>query len=914
MKKKLLFLIFFTILLGANAGTIDSQKALSLVKELRGEAANKNVDFYIGTVKTSFNEWYCPIDSTELNKQKWLNDGQEKWLVFVNEEPKMAWSHKCTYYYLPKLIKDDNDAPIFKANGILPPYGSKLKLIEQNVKRPNIATYAKAAKQVFAKQSNNSYGKNITVIITSAGKGDFTKEQYLVCSELYKMLRDVYGVPKENFRLLIDDNTDSELDAGNGTLPHDIDGDGVNETFITPTSSNFYDQLMSFEGKELEQLFIYYIGSSTLVQDEKDRYARGLVFKDHGSPLGASVFNYCLSRFNAKRLTCFIAAPYSRDFSIGSDNTVSIYSSQNSYLVSDTLMSEEHQLDFSNCWINGFYSRGKQGLQLADANHDFFVSMNEAFNYACSTLEEAYPDIRPMIVSHPSSLADELSFCPQYDSEPVIRDSNADNGSVPSKSDVYWNSPDIWIRNHDDGLENNKSEHITAENGEAYIYARIHNLNSTTISKPFPYSLNLFWNVKQLSGNAYTLSCGSSDKYGGKICSLEFSGAEIEPDSSIVLKYKWALPQSLRERAQANGGILDAEISAFISRGTPSQYVATPADFDVENSSRSAKAALTVVEPELGKYSTGTSIAAAAKNGVKIPIYLFGNASLDKVCSLHITQYSSNTDDNAFKHFEVSLTLDKQLYKSWQMCDGLGENITSYASDPSKIYINGPSSNIRYFRLPQNALDSIMVTIQTNAGIFSANTLDYTINVRLVDTNAHTVGGTSFRLYQEGDRQVIEPGIDVIGGDNGQFTLSANNISEPVTYQWFDRDRNVLGTDKSLTIPFQDLNKQYTLKVTAEQDGAVAYATLDKNADLCAISVSPNPFVSEIKVLLPSAATATSTLRISPVTGNAPVVDYKIESGAKTVSVPTESWRSGVYVVSLLVNGQIIDSKQIVKQ
>ena len=184
----------------------------------------------------------------------------------------------------------------------------------------------------------------------------------------------------------------------------------------------------------------------------------------------------------------------------------------------------------------------------------------------------------------------------------------------------------------------------------------------------------------------------------------------------------------------------------------------------------------------------------------------------------------------------------------------------------------------------------------------------------MVDADAHTVGGTSFRLYQEGDRQVIEPGIGVIGDNNGQFTLSANNISEPVAYQWFDRDRNVLGTDKSLTVPVQDLNKQYTLKVTAEQDGAVAYATLDKNADLCTISISPNPFVNEIKVLLPSAATAASTLRIAPVTGNAPVVDYKIEAGAKTVSIPTESWQSGIYAVSLLANGQIIDSKQIIKQ
>lgn len=887
---------------------------MSLVKELRGDAANKNVDFYIGTVKNSFNEWYCPIDSTELNEQKWLNDGQDKWLIFVNEEPKMAWSHKCTYYYLPKSIMDGKDAPIFKANGTLPPYGSKLKLIEQNVKRPNIATYAKAAKQVFAKQSNNSYGKNITVIIASAGKGDFTKEQYLVCSELYKMLRNVYDIPKENFRLLIDDNTDSELDTGNGTLPHDIDGDGVDETFIVPTTSNFYNQLMSFEGKDLEQLFIYYIGSTASVKDEKDKYAKGLVFKDQLAPFGASVFNYCLSRFNAKRLTCFIAAPYSRDFSIGGDNAVNIYSSQNYYLANGTKIKEDQQLDFSNCWINGFYNRGQQGLQLADANHDFFVSMNESFKYACSTLEETYPDIRPMIVSHPDNLADELSFCPQFDSEPVIRDNEADNGSVPSKGDGYWNSPDIWIRNQDDGLENMESEHITAESGEAYIYTRIHNFNSTKISKPFSYSLNLFWNVKQLNGDAYSLLSENNSKYGGKICSIGFSGSEIESDSSIVLKYKWTLPQLLLDRAKSNGGVLDTDISAFISRGTPSLYVATPSDFDVCNSSRSAKAALTVVEPELGKYSTGTSIAAAAKNGVKIPMYLFGDKSQDKVCSLRITPDNSNQDDDMFKHFEVSLKLDKQLYKSWQMRDSMGENITSYASDPSKIYINGPYSSIRYFSLPKNALDSIMVTIQTNAGIFSANTLDYTFNVKLVDTDANTMGATSFRLHQDGDRQVIEPGIGVIGGDNGQFTLSANNISEPVSYQWLDRDRNVLGTDNSLTIPVQELNKQYTLKVTAEQDGAVAYATLDKNTELCAISVSPNPFVNMINVQLPYAATTASTLRVSPVTGNAPMVDYKIETGAKTVTIPAESWQSGVYVVSLLVNGQIMDSKQIIKQ
>lgn len=69
MKRFHVLLCLFAIILGANASTIDSQKALSLVKELRGDAANKNVDFYIGTVRTCFNEWYCPVVSLLANGQ-----------------------------------------------------------------------------------------------------------------------------------------------------------------------------------------------------------------------------------------------------------------------------------------------------------------------------------------------------------------------------------------------------------------------------------------------------------------------------------------------------------------------------------------------------------------------------------------------------------------------------------------------------------------------------------------------------------------------------------------------------------------------------------------------------------------------------------------------------------------------------
>lgn len=159
---------------------------------------------------------------------------------------------------------------------------------------------------------------------------------------------------------------------------------------------------------------------------------------------------------------------------------------------------------------------------------------------------------------------------------------------------------------------------------------------------------------------------------------------------------------------------------------------------------------------------------------------------------------------------------------------------------------------------------------------------------------------------------LYNPGIGVIGGVYDK-KLTATNINEPVSYEWIGENRKIMGTEKTLTLKNDNFGK-ITLRVTADSDGALAYATVDLKELVKIKSVNPLPFTSVLNVSLDSDARSGMKLVLSSSVGLTDKMELDLKEGEREFSIYTGNAVRGEYVLSLYYNGKVLDSRHIVKK
>ncbi len=908
MKHSLALLMACSVLSGfAAQKTVDEAAALQLVKSQRAMTTADTANFYIGTVTNYINESYCPVDEALASQQKWLVSSQDKWLVFANEEPLMTWTHNCTYYYVPKSYDGDGPAPVFAVKGTLPPLKERLTLIERNVNQPSYN-----GKQLVARgmaraneKMDNPYGKKIHAVLMCIGSGENTKGRYDACSGTYKMLTDLYGVPKENISLLLDDNSSANLDDGSGQFSHDIDGDNIDEEILVPNIKNLYRSIAHLRNKTGMFLF-YYFGE---IGRSKNGNVRMLYFKNDDlenlSTFTEQNLAEVLSYISAKYNNIVIVGSASNGFSPHTHNTTTTTSSGDIHFKA----TEEQQLAFASTWIEG---QCPPALK-ADTDKSGYVSMEENCNYIEETLKDLYNGNFPYIVSTPAGLKGKLALnnIPEI-SGPMIRDNIEDTGNEPNTSSkITWNSPDIWVRNNDDGLNVQESEHIKGDSvGMVHIYVRLNHNGGEVADNDPERLLSLYWSIKELGCSTEDLIYNEST--GGKIAEIILRDADaLAPNSSLIRAYSWQLPEVLRKRIISNEGVLDIAITAIITKRY--EEVVDDKYFNTALYNTAARSTITVVDPSYGQQHRGDRPIDLTKEGVKIPVVIHNNSAATQKFNLNILPNGSIKDNNAFEFSEITMYLGNKLHKSWVANGKSGTDIKNYTGEPQRIYLKSPNSSINGIELAANSSDTIFMTIQTFAGMTSTFKLDDTFHLTLADSDNNLIDGTAFRVLINGSgSDIAEPVIGEINPGIGSLgTLTANNISQQAACKWMDKDHNTLGTGKSLTIDLGKSRREYILKVTSAKDNSVAYAYTEP-IGIQISGISPNPCSSQICISTNVPTSSGTAISITNVDGtwhkNVPV-----KEGETQIEVSTADFPAGRYFVSLIVDGNVISNKQIVK-
>ena len=152
-----------------------------------------------------------------------------------------------------------------------------------------------------------------------------------------------------------------------------------------------------------------------------------------------------------------------------------------------------------------------------------------------------------------------------------IRDASDDPGFDQYTGSRFWDSPDVWVRNSDDGVTTHQNPEFGQDN---WFYARVHNRGTETVSH-----FVVTFNVKTWAGTQFVYPQDFVPYISAAV------GFDLAPGASTIVKAKW--PSNLVPPAGTHGCLL---VSAY----TPTDV--SPSGKHVWEHNNLAQKNLTVVD------------------------------------------------------------------------------------------------------------------------------------------------------------------------------------------------------------------------------------------------------------------------------------------------------------------------------
>lgn len=146
------------------------------------------------------------------------------------------------------------------------------------------------------------------------------------------------------------------------------------------------------------------------------------------------------------------------------------------------------------------------------------------------------------------------------------------------------------------------------------------------------------------------------------------------------------------------------------------------------------------------------------------------------------------------------------------------------------------------------------------------------------------------------------------------YSINPNDLAayppEQPIYNWYDTNGNLVYSGKKYTLP-SSLSKTYKLEVIAEADGHKDYHIINTDELRKIQSISPNPAHSDITIDYFAGNSSSTYLRITSVaTGNQD--NYIVNTQNTSHTIGLNAYSVGMYIVSLICDGNIVDSKNLI--
>jgi len=144
-------------------------------------------------------------------------------------------------------------------------------------------------------------------------------------------------------------------------------------------------------------------------------------------------------------------------------------------------------------------------------------------------------------------------------------------------------------------------------------------------------------------------------------------------------------------------------------------------------------------------------------------------------------------------------------------------------------------------------------------------------------------------------------------------TLRTESIGEAADYKWFDKNGNLISEEMEFDIIATE-DADYKLGITALSDGYKDYATASVKIIPAKIaSISPNPTSNDLTIVCVFNKASAAYVVISDYFGMI-YNEFPLPLANPAISFSTYAYPIGTYIVKLVCEGKVVDTKTFVRQ
>ena len=278
-----------------------------------------------------------------------------------------------------------------------------------------------------------------------------------------------------------------------------------------------------------------------------------------------------------------------------------------------------------------------------------------------------------------------------------------------------------------------------------------------------------------------------------------------------------------------------------------------------------------------------------------------------------MTPDDAETGRAIFNEAEVWVTLDDDLIAAWEAG---GKQSTDLVHRRDGLFlVTGENAAIENIKL--NPGEFGVVQLQFNfltKKITEKETYLYHA-IQRNSANNKIMGGESYQINKSPRPlfSAITSGNKTIDKKE-EVILNAELIGEPASYNWYDNEGNLIyeGADFSTSA---EIGKQYKLEVVTLSDGYKDYAEVELTYKPNRItSLSPNPTTGQVEVEYKINEGESAYLAVTSIENPNISDNYILDLETTDLTFDVSNMPVGVYSVALIVNGQIIDTKNLIRE
>jgi hypothetical protein len=487
----------------------------------------------------------------------------------------------------------------------------------------------------------------------------------------------------------------------------------------------------------------------------------------------------------------------------------------------------------------------------------------------------------------------------------MVKDSPEDTGAEPNTiTEHTWKSKDIWVRHTNDNgtLHQNPEYDPVLPN---YVYVKV--TNRGCVASSGNDTLKVYWSKAATAMSWDGHWNGSTFPTGQKRGAMigEISIPVIQPGEEDIVIVEWNdIPNPETYMGINTEPWHFCLLARIESDDDPMTFTETTSTgSNVRKNNNIAQKNITIVNanPNFGLPKLGGVIA------VGNPFDITGNFTLNFLAD------NKETGKKIFEEAEVSITLDENLLAVWENGGKQGNNIIQ--RDERTVMITGDNASLDNLIFEADEFATLYLKFNFLTQEVTEKELFTFHVIQKESSNNEVIGGETYEIYKNPRALFFADGGDDKYVDKNEIvTLIAESINEPALYNWYDSEGNLIyeGADFNVSV---DIGKKYKLEVITLSDGYKDYTEVEVNLNPNVIvNAYPNPASDSVSVQYKINLGDSAYLAVTGVYGANISNNYVVDINENTININIIDYPLGIYSVALIVNGQIQDTKTIIKQ